>query len=98
MSDLVKQLRKEAARNAQMQGDKEHQTNRRRKTFRGRNRLFTKAADRIAELEARIDAVKKCPIYFEGGVMTLGVDGLFPMDGNMTAISVFEALKEPING
>ena len=56
MSDkLIEQLRKEAARNAQMQGDKEHQTNRRRKTFRGRNRLFTKAADRIDELDRNLE-------------------------------------------
>lgn len=48
---LVDQLRKEAIRNAQMQGDKEHQTNRRRNTFRYRNHLFTKAANRIEELE-----------------------------------------------
>ncbi len=52
--NLVDRLRKEAARNARMQGDKEHQTNRRRKTFRGRNRLFTEAADHITELKAQV--------------------------------------------
>jgi len=50
MNDLIKRLRQEAGRNAQMQGDKEHQTNRRRKTFRGRNRLFTEAASTIEDL------------------------------------------------
>ena len=50
MNDLIKRLRQEAGRNAKMQGDKEHQTNRRRKTFRGRNRLFTEAANNIEDL------------------------------------------------
>ena len=54
MSDLVKWLRQEAWRNARIQSDKEHQTNRRRKTFRGRNVMLTQAADRIAELEAQL--------------------------------------------
>lgn len=54
MSELIEMLRKEASRNARMQGDKKHQTNRRRKTFRGRNHLFTKAADRIEELETEL--------------------------------------------
>lgn len=51
MSELTDWCRTEAARNAQMQGDKGHQTNRRRKTFRYRNHMLTAAADRIAELE-----------------------------------------------
>ena len=48
-------LRKEAARNAQMQGDKDHQTNRRRKTFRYRNHILTAAADRIEKLETELN-------------------------------------------
>jgi hypothetical protein len=40
-----------------MQGDKEHQTNRRRKTFRYRNHILTAAADRIAKFEG-------IPCYF----------------------------------
>jgi hypothetical protein len=49
---LIDRLRKEANRNAQMQGDKAHQSNQRRKTFRGRNRLFTHSANRLTELES----------------------------------------------
>ena len=55
MNDLIAGLRREAARNAQMQGDKDHQTNRRRKTFRGRNHLFTKAADHIEKLDSELE-------------------------------------------
>ena len=52
--ELTVLLRKEAARNARMQGDKEHQTNQRRKTFRFRNHILTAAADRIEKLEATL--------------------------------------------
>ena len=52
MNDLVQRLRKEAGRCALMQGDKETHTNRRRKTFRYRNHLFTNAADRIEALQS----------------------------------------------
>ena len=54
MDDLVKNLRKEAARNAEMQGDKDKHTNHRRKTFRFRNHLFNTAADQIESLRNTI--------------------------------------------
>ena len=54
MNELVKNLRKEAARNAEMQGDKDKHTNHRRKTFRFRNHLFTEAADKIESLRNTI--------------------------------------------
>ena len=61
MNELVQYLREEAARNAQLQGDKEHQTNRRRKTFRYRNHMLTKCAD---ELEALGNL--QCRLYNSG--------------------------------
>jgi len=51
MNDVVKNLRTEAARNAEMQGDRDKHTNHRRKTFRFRNHLFTDAADLIESLQ-----------------------------------------------
>ncbi len=51
------------------------------------------AVERIEELKARLEAVKKCPVYFEGGVMTIGDDGLFPVGGTMTVVAVMQALK-----
>ena len=53
MNDVVKNLRTEAARNAEMQGDRDKHTNHRRKTFRFRNHLFTEAADLIESLQAK---------------------------------------------
>lgn len=50
MKDLIQNLRTEAARNARLQGDKGHQTNRRRKTFRYRNHILTKAANLLEQL------------------------------------------------
>lgn len=52
--DVVLWLRSEAGRNAMMQGDKEHQTNQRRKVFRGRNHMLTKAANHIEELDCLV--------------------------------------------
>ncbi len=50
-------------------------------------------AKRIAKLEAQIAAVKECPVYFEGGVMEIAEDGLFPTDGMMAVSEVLAALK-----
>ena len=61
-ADLVDLLLKEAKRNAKMQGDKEHQTNQRRKTFRFRNHLFTKAANEITRLNEQVEQVRKAPM------------------------------------
>ncbi len=47
----------------------------------------------IKELKAQVAAVSKCPVYFEGGVMTIGDDGLFPVGGVMTVVAVMQALK-----
>ncbi len=44
------------------------------------------------ELEAQIVAVKKCPVYFEGGVMEIAQDGLFPTGGMMSVADVLAAL------
>jgi hypothetical protein len=49
--ELITWCRKEAARNAQMQGDKENRTNRRRKTFRYRNHMLAAVADRFKKLD-----------------------------------------------
>jgi hypothetical protein len=57
MSELIDWCRKEAARNARMQGDKEHQTNQRRKTFRHRNHMLIAVADRIEELENALTVI-----------------------------------------
>ena len=50
--ELIEWCRKEAARQGQMQGDKENQTARRRKTFRYRNHMLRAVGDRFTELEA----------------------------------------------
>lgn len=55
---LIEGLRKEANRNAKLQGDKSQNTSRRRRTFWYRNHLFTNAANKIKELEAQLDKVR----------------------------------------
>ena len=52
------------------------------------------AIDRIKELEAQIEAVKKCPISFEGKIMVIGEDGLYPSNGTMQAADVLAALSQ----
>lgn len=49
--ELTDWCKKEAARNAKMQGDKDHQTARRRNTFRHRNHMLIAVADKIEELD-----------------------------------------------
>jgi hypothetical protein len=67
MSELTDWCRKEAARNARMQGDKEHQTNQRRKTFRYRNHMLVAVADRIEELEKALNQVDHQIVHLMDG-------------------------------
>ena len=53
-TELIEWCRFESNRNAAMQGDKDHQTNRRRKTFRYRNHMFTELANRLEEAEHQL--------------------------------------------
>ena len=58
MNDVVKNLRTEAARNAEMQGDRDKHTKPRNLKFRFRNHLFTEAADLIEFLQGELKAAE----------------------------------------
>ena len=55
-TDPIEWCRQESSRFAQMQGDKNN-TNQRRKSFRFRNHMLAKIADRLEEAEATINKV-----------------------------------------
>ena len=61
-TDPIEWCRQESSRFAQMQGDKNN-TNQRRKSFRFRNHMLAKVADRLEAAEATIKKMRERNVY-----------------------------------